>query len=162
MKTIFISTICALLFFSCSESYNDANFRCKINGEEFVPSKDFIHARYVPYSSNVSTVTLSGHKIAKFIPAGLDGKMELYDIDMHPDSVAKTIKFKKTSTFYYKNDKSEKIYRTDLNQPNGIIFETYEPTKGGVVKGTFFLTAKEENGAEVLQITDGFFDLKFE
>lgn len=163
MKNIFYILVSASLLFSCSKPYGEANFRCRIDGKEFVPGTKFIHAKYVPYASNTSTLYVSGRKLAKILPAGLDGKVTLFEeLPMHADSVGRAMTFPVSKIFAYENDKSKKEYEADLTQPNQIIIDYYNPVKGGGVKGTFYLTAKEKGGSETLQITDGFFDVTFD
>lgn len=163
MKKLILFFALALCLFSCQKPYEEADFRCLINGKEFVASNKFIHASFVPYPSNYSTLYVSGRKMEILIPKGLDGRVNvLEEFMIHSDSIGTTMKFKDDNEFEYSNDASKKVYNVDISKPNGLTILEYIMTKDGYVKGTFFLTAKEKGGTEILNITDGYFNAKFE
>lgn len=54
MKNHFATTLLLIAFAisGCTEKFEDAKYRCKINGKDFIPAKDLIQFNYTENSGN--------------------------------------------------------------------------------------------------------------
>lgn len=139
---------------ACSPSFDDARYRCKINGKEFTASNELIT---VTHNVEDAYFIIRGTRLyGGPLSSAPYGEMEIR-FSFDPDSLYKPGKLG-YGQFYYGNNIYDKPFRSTSAKPGSITVLSYDPA--GMVQGTFQLTAFADDG-DSLVITGGTFHLSF-
>jgi len=144
----------AILFGSgCTEKFEDAKYRCKINGKDFILSKDLIQFDYTENPGNdririrgtaLATSQLNGNPYGEFEIQFSFNDTALAPVELGYDIV------------YYGNNEWDKAYRSSATDPGTITITSLNKTEKRVT-ADFELTLYADDGS-TLSVTDGFFD----
>ncbi|MCF8459497.1 MAG: hypothetical protein K9G46_02145 [Flavobacteriales bacterium] len=155
MKKIFFSLLLpsVLIFSGCTEDFEDAKYRCKINGKDFIPSKDLIQFDYTENVGNdririrgtaLATSQLSNNPYGEFEIQFSFNDTALAPVELGYDIV------------YYGNNEWDKTFRSSATDPGTLTITSLDKTAKRVT-ANFELTAYADDGS-TLTITEGFFD----
>ena len=146
--------LASTLFVSgCTEKFEDANYRCKINGKDFIPSKDLIQFTYTENTGN-DRIRIRGTALATSQlnnnPYGeLEIEFSFNDTNLAPVQLGYDI-------VYYGNNEWDKAFRSSQNDP-GTLTITSLDKQAKRVTANFEITLYADDGS-TLVVTDGFFD----
>lgn len=155
MKKFFPIIVLAIgaLFSGCKEDFEDAKFRCKINGKDFIPNKDLIDFDYTENSGD-DHIRIRGTALSTGIigndPYG-EFEIEFSFDDSNPGTVELGY-----DVVYYGNNEWDKTFRSSATDP-GTLTITSLDVSGKRITATFELTLYADGG-ETLSVTEGFFD----
>jgi hypothetical protein len=155
MKRLFTLIMLAGLVasFSGCEKFEDAKFRCKINGKDFIANKDLIDFSYTEQQGN-DRIRIRGTSLATGIvnddPYG-ELEIEFSFDETNPDTVMLGY-----DIVYYGNNEWDKTFRSSSSDP-GILTITSLDLNAKRVTANFELTLYADGG-ETLTVTEGFFD----
>lgn len=140
------------LFSSC-EKFEDAKYRCKINGKDFIPSSELIQFDYTENPGN-DRIRIRGTALATAIvnknPYGeLEIEFSFNDTAIAPVELA-------YDAVFYGNNEWDKTYRSSADDP-GTITVTSLDKAAKRVTANFELTLYADDGS-TLTVTEGFFD----
>jgi len=159
MKYLLITTtalVLAVFASGCKEDFDDAKFRCKINGKEFVPNKDLIDFDYTENSGN-DHIRIRGTAVSTGVfdkkPYG-ELELEFSFDDANPGTVELGY-----DVVYYGNNEWDKTFRSSSDNPGTLSITSFDAS-GKRIIATFELTLYADGG-ETLTVTEGFFDLSW-
>lgn len=150
---------CAYAVTACDKpAWDDAIFRCKINGQEFKASNKMANATLI---SSDNRLFVSGSWVGNFINKDRpDGEMKL-NFYFDPQSLGMPIPFTGSNTvFYYGNNNFEKIFRDHHQDTEGFVRLDALDLDAQKVSGAFELNARSDDGT-LLEIREGFFNVPF-
>jgi hypothetical protein len=148
---LLLSTI--LIISGCAEDFDDAKYRCKINGKNFVPSKDLIQFDYTENAGNdrirIRGTALATSQLKKEPYGEFEIEFSFNDTALVPIELGYDI-------VYYGNNEWDKTFRSSATDPGTLTITSLDKTAKRVT-ANFELTAYADDGS-TLSITDGFFD----
>lgn len=153
MRTLF-TIACAALFFSLSgcEKFEDAKFRCKINGKEFIANKDLIDFTYTE-NEGLDRIRIRGTSLATGVlndnPYG-ELELEFSFDETNPGTVELGY-----DIVYYGNNEWDKTFRSSSDDP-GTLTITGLDLSAKRITANFELTLYADD--HTLTVTEGFFD----
>jgi hypothetical protein len=144
-----------ILLSSCKkENFETASFRCKIDGREFIGSKDLTTATF----TSPNRMRIRSTKIKNVIkPSEPYGEIEL-TFTFNPNDISQPIDLSLSDKFYYGNNGGN-VLRNTASSGGKVTITTFDLSTS-TIKGNFSLTAFDDNNNSK-QITEGGFDLKF-
>lgn len=142
-------TIVAIGLSSCTEDFEDASFRCKINGEEFIAAEDLVTVNYTAGSNNFY---IQATRVANPLSSDLYGEIKL---DFTATDVG-VLPLDLQNTWRWSNNGGD-TYRADGANP-GTLTITELDISGKHIAGIFELVATNGSGS-TKNVTEGFFDL---
>ncbi len=146
----FLLSIAIMALSSCTEDFEDAKFRCKINSDEFVASDDLTQ---VTVSGNGNDFYIQASRVANPLTSDLYGEVKL-DFTATATGV---IALDANNTWRWSNN-GDQTFRSDNNNPETLNITTLD-VAGKRIAGTFELTATNDGGTATKNVTEGFFDL---
>jgi hypothetical protein len=150
MKRLILSlSVVALGLSSCTEDFEDASFRCKIDGDEFIASEDLISVNYNDATNNFY---IQATRVANPLSDDLYGEIKLDFSATAPGDIPLDL----TNTWRWSNNGGD-TYRADGANP-GTLTITELDISGKRIAGTFELVATNGSGS-TKNVTEGFFDL---
>lgn len=143
----------AILLNGCTEDFEDAKYRCKINGKDFIPQKDLIDFSYTENQGD-DRIRIRGTALSTGI-IGNDpyGEFEI-EFSFDDDNLG-TVELG-YDIVYYGNNEWDKTFRSSATDPGTLTITSLDKS-GKRVTATFELTLYADGG-ETLSVTDGFFD----
>jgi hypothetical protein len=154
MKRVFpiLILILATTFAGCEKKFDDAPFRCKIDGKEFTTTDDFL------------TATISGGNNFYIQATSTDG-VNVFNNDPYGEikfdvcvDSAGTYPLNLQNTWRWSNN-GEDTYRASGADPGTMVITSLDFSAKRIT-GTFSLTGYSDAGA-TKTITEGFFDTKW-
>ena len=162
IRLLLAAGITVFLVSSCKkDNWEDAQFRCKVNGKEFIATEKFANANMEFNTGQPNVLRVSGTRLNNFIEKKkLDGEMKLNGMSFYDNEIGMELEGG-SQFFYFGNTNLDQTLRSNntLSRGKYIIQSIDQDAKK--VKGTFALTAYDESGG-VYEITEGFFDVKYE
>ncbi len=151
MKTIIGSILMATLTIAgCQkENFDDAPFRCKIDGKEFVATEELVAVTV----SGGNNFYIQATRVVNPLNDDLYGEMKL---DFSADSTG-VIALNETNTWRWSNNGGE-TFRA-IGSDAGTLTITSLDLNAKRITGTFHLTAYNSDQSATRSITEGFFDL---
>jgi hypothetical protein len=156
MKNIFLLIFACIAFSSCKkDTFDEASFRCKINGNEFFASSDQVA---VTYTEATGTIDIRGSKVnldtKSLAPYG-DMK---FDITIPDPANGSTISLDSINTYLWSNN-GDQNYRSSKDYPGTLTISEFD-TDSKTIKATFSLSAYTANGT-FKEITEGKLDINW-
>lgn len=151
MKTIIGSILMATLTIAgCQkENFDDAPFRCKIDGKEFVATEELVAVTV----SGGNNFYIQATRVVNPLNDDLYGEMKL---DFSADSTG-VIALNETNTWRWSNNGGD-TFRA-IGSDAGTLTITSLDLNAKRITGTFHLTAYNSDQSATRSITEGFFDL---
>lgn len=151
MKTIIGSILMATLTIAgCQkENFDDAPFRCKIDGKEFVATEELVAVTV----SGGNNFYIQATRVVNPLNDDLYGEMKL---DFSADSTG-VIALNETNTWRWSNNGGD-TFRA-IGSDAGTLTITSLDLNAKRITGTFHLTAYNTDQSATRSITEGFFDL---
>ncbi|MBP9153095.1 MAG: hypothetical protein KBF73_12495 [Flavobacteriales bacterium] len=151
MKTIF-----SFLFLACitissckKEAFEDAPFRCKIDGKEFIATKDLIQVSV----TGGNNFYIQATRVANPLNDELYGEMKF---DVVVDTIG-VVELNGSNTWRWSNNGGDQ-FRSVGTDPGTLNITSIDFTAKRIT-GTFQLTAHNDSQTATRSITEGFFDL---
>ena len=143
----------AVSFTGCTEKFEDAKYRCKINGKDFIPGNELIQFDYTENQGN-DRIRIRGTALATAILGNNPyGELEI-QFSFNDDSIGTTALA--YDAVFYGNNEWDKTYRSSADDPGSITITSLDKIAKRVT-ANFELTAYADDGS-TLTITEGFFD----
>lgn len=151
MKTVFLyMTLACITISGCKkEAFNDAKFRCKISGKEFIASDELTNVSV----SGGNNFYIQATRVSNPLNDDLYGEMKL---DFSADSTG-VIELNAVNTWRWSNNGTD-TYRSTSTDP-GTLTITSLDMNAKRITGTFELVAYNDAQSSTKSITEGFFDL---
>ncbi len=154
MKKFFpIFVLGIAVFINGCEKFEDAKYRCKINGKDFIANKDLIDFSYTE-SQNDDRIRIRGTSLATGIvnddPYG-ELEIEFSFDENNPGTVELGY-----DIVYYGNNEWDKTFRSSADDP-GTLTITSLDLGAKRITANFELTLYADDGS-TLSVTEGFFD----
>lgn len=137
----------------CKEDFEDAKYRCKINGKNFIPNEGLIDFDYTEQQGD-DRIRIRGTALATSIVSG-DPYGEL-EIQFSFNDTALTAVELGYDRVFYGNNEWEKTYRSSADDPGTLTITSLDLDEKRVT-ANFELTLYADDGSTLL-VTDGFFD----
>jgi len=157
-----LSGIVTLLSSCKKDNWDDASFRCKINGTEYLATPKFATGNLdVPSNENEPYVLrVSGTRLTSFFDKKKPhGEMKL-SMSFLPEEIG-TEKPGGNQFFYFGNNYLDKIFRSISGElPCMFVIDGFDEANK-TVSGRFEADAKADDGT-LISITEGYFDIKYE
>lgn len=150
------------LFNACKkDNWDDASFRCKINGKEFIATPKFANGN-VDLPSNLNepfVLRVSGTRLTSFFDKKKPhGEMKL-SMSFLPEEIG-VEKSGGNQFFYFGNNYLDDTFRSISGQlPSMFVIDEFDQTNKRV-KGRFEAEARADNGT-IISITEGYFDVEY-
>lgn len=142
-----------VLLSSCTEKFEDAKFRCKINGKDFIPGNELIQFTYTENQNNdyirIRGTSLATAKLNKNPYGELEIKFFFNDVTLDPAPLS-------YDAVFYGNNEWDKTYRSSASDPGTVVVTSLDKTAKRVT-ANFELTLYADDST-TLVITEGFFD----
>lgn len=143
----------AVVFAGCEEDFDDAKFRCKINGKNFAANNNLIDFSYSENQGD-DRIRIRGTSLATGIindnPYG-ELEIEFSFDETNPGTVELGY-----DIVYYGNNEWDKTFRSSSDDPGTLTFTSLDLNEKRVT-ANFELTLYADDG-QTLTVTDGFFD----
>jgi hypothetical protein len=151
--TLLLFAFSAAYLSGCQEKFEDAKYRCKINGKDFIPGNELIQFTYTENQNN-DRIRIRGTALATGIVTGNPyGELEI-QFSFNDDSIGTTqLAY---DAVFYGNNEWDKTFRSSSDDPGSVTITSLDKA-GKRVTANFELTAYADDGS-TLTITDGFFD----
>ncbi len=151
MKTIFsILFLACITISSCKkDDFEEAPFRCKINGKEFITTKDLISVSV----TGGNNFYIQATRVSNPLNDDLYGEMKF---DVVLDTIG-VVELNGSNTWCWSNNGGNQFRSVGTN-PGTLTITAIDFTEKRIT-GTFRLTAHNDNQAAKRSITEGFFDL---
>ncbi|MBI1288294.1 MAG: hypothetical protein GC178_12035 [Flavobacteriales bacterium] len=150
--TLSVFLMAALTFSGCKkEKFDDSPFHCKIDGKEFIATKELIEVTV----SGGNNFYIQATRVANPLNNDLYGEMKL---DIVVDSLG-TIPLNASNTWRWSNNGGDQ-FRSNGNNPGTLNVTSLDLT-GKRITGTFELTASNDSQTETRSVTEGFFDVSW-
>ena len=143
----------AILLNSCTEDFEDAKYRCKINGKDFIPQKDLIDFSYTEGQGN-DQIRIRGTALSAGV-IGNDPYGE-FEIEFSFDETNPGTVELGYDVVYYGNNEWDKTFRSSADDPGSLTITSLDLTDKRIT-ANFELTLYADGG-ETLSVTEGFFD----
>jgi hypothetical protein len=155
MKRLYTIAILAIAVFAagCTEDFEYAKFRCKINGEDFIPQKDLIDFSYTENQGD-DRIRIRGTAVGTGILS--DKPYGEFEIEFSFDETNPGTVELGYDVVYYGNNEWDKTFRSSADDP-GTLTITSLDLNAKRVTANFELTLYADGG-ETLTVTEGFFD----
>lgn len=150
-KLLLPLSIAAICLSSCEEDFDDAPFRCKIDGKEFIASDDLISVNYNDATDNFY---IQATRISNPLSDDLYGEIKLDITVSGPGDIPLDL----SNTWRWSNNGGD-TYRADGANP-GTLTVTDLDISGKRIAGTFELVATNGSGS-TKNVTEGYFDLEW-
>lgn len=149
----FLALTVIILLGGC-EKFEDAKYRCKINGKDFIPGKELIQFDYTENPGNdrilIRGTALATSKLKKNPYGEFEIEFSFNDTTLAPIQLGYDIVF-------YGNNEWDKTYRSSETDPGTLTITSLDKTSKRVT-ANFELTAYADDDGSTLSITEGFFD----
>lgn len=157
---VLVAVVCFLS--SCKKNnWNDASFRCKVNGTEFIATEKFASANMELNENQPHVLRVSGTRLTNFFnKKALDGEMKLNGMYFYDHEVG-TQREGASQFFYFGNNSLDKTIRSNNTLSPGWYVIDMLDKSNKKVSGRFEVTAYDEQGGSYA-ITDGFFDVEYD
>lgn len=150
----YLLAVCAVFIatFSGCEKFEDAKFRCKINGKNFIAAKDLVDFSYTE-NEGLDRIRVRGTSLATGV-LNDDPYGEL-EIEFSFDETNPTVELG-YDIVYYGNNEWDKTFRSSSDDP-GTLTITSLDLGAKRITANFELTLYSDDG-QTLTVTEGFFD----
>lgn len=147
---------------SCKkENWDEASFRCKVNGEEFIATEKFANATLDLNTGEPHSLRVSGTRLPNFFnKKKLDGEMKLNGMYFYDHEIGIEMEGQ-SQFFYFGNNNLDQTIRSNTSLSTGKYRIEAIDQDAKRIKGTFEVKAYDENGG-VYDITEGYFDVEYE
>ncbi|MCF8459498.1 MAG: hypothetical protein K9G46_02150 [Flavobacteriales bacterium] len=151
MKIVSVAFLLACISISSckKEAFENAPFRCKIDGKEFIAGKDLIQVSV----TGGNNIYIQATRVANPLSDELYGEMKL---DVLVDSIG-VVALNGSNTWRWSNNGGD-WFRSVGTNAGTLRITSIDFTKKHII-GTFELTAFNDNQTARRSITEGFFDL---
>lgn len=161
-RLLYVVAFSSLLLSSCKkENWDDAAFRCKVNGKEFIATNKFANANMEINTGQPHVLRVSGTRLVNFFnKKALDGEMKLNGMSFY-DHEINTQREGGSQFLYFGNNSLDKTIRSNNSiSPGWYIIDVFDKDNKKI-SGRFEVTAYDEDGG-VYEITEGFFDVEYD
>lgn len=148
-----IALLIAAVLGGCKEDFEDAKYRCKINGKDFIPQKDLIDFSYTENQGD-DRIRIRGTSLSTGI-IGNDPYGEL-EIEFSFDETDPGTVELGYDIVYYGNNEWDKTFRSSADDPGTLTITSLDLNEKRVT-ANFELTLYADDG-QTLTVTEGFFD----
>jgi len=146
-------------FSSCKkDNWEEASFRCKVNGEEFIATEKFATAKLQTNSGPSYVLDVDGTRLVNFLnKKQMYGEMKLNSLQFDANEIG--VEQEGNQFFYFGNNTLDKTIRSQYTVPGTYMIENLDEASKKV-SGRFELQAIADDGT-TYEITEGYFNLDY-
>ena len=137
----------------CVEKFEDAKYRCKINGKDFIPGNELIQFDYTENTGNdrirIRGTALATSQLSNNPYGELEIQFSFNDTALAPIQLA-------YDAVFYGNNEWDKTFRSSADDPGTVTITSLDKTAKRVT-ANFELTLYADDGS-TLVVSEGFFD----
>ncbi|MGB0916313.1 MAG: hypothetical protein ACPGU4_01880 [Flavobacteriales bacterium] len=157
MKKIFALLLLptALLVSGCADDFDDAKYRCKINGKDFIPGNELIQFDYTE-NAGKDRIRIRGTALATSLLSGdPHGELEIQFSFNDTATSFEPVELAYDAVFYGNNE-WDKTFRSSSDDPGTVTITSLDKAAKRVT-ANFELTLYADDGS-TLSVSEGFFD----